>query len=94
MKLIKTTSDGYINADMIESYCVEYRKITEYYYICAYTPTYALEESCTKYVLGEVKYKLDAYARLNFLADWLGDDDEDGVFDCMHFWESDTDETT
>lgn len=92
MKLIKTASDGYINADMIESYCVEYRKITEYYYICAYTPTYALEESCTKYVLGEVKDEDDAYIRLDALAEWLGDDDEDGVFDCMRFWESDTDD--
>lgn len=92
MKLIKTTNDGYINADKIEAYCVEYRKITEYYYICAYTPTYALEESCTKYVLGECKIELNAYKRLDALAEWLSDDDEDGVFDCMHLWESDYDD--
>lgn len=103
MKLIKTTSDGYINADKIEAYCVEYRKITDYYYICAYTPTYALEESCTKYVLGEIKNGTDshhpefnsydeAYVRLATLAEWLSDDDKDGVFDCMHLWESDYDE--
>lgn len=90
MKLIKTTSGGYINADKIEAYCVEYRKITEYYYICAYTPTYTLEESCTKYVLGECKIELNAYKRLKALAEWLGGDGyKDGVFDCMHVWSGD-----
>lgn len=92
MKMIKTTSDGYINADKIEAYCVEYSKTTGYYYINAYTPTYALEESCTKYVLEETKSKLNAYKRLDALAEWLGDHDEDGAFDCMHVWESDYDD--
>lgn len=105
MKLIKTTSDGYINADKIEAYCVEYSKTTEFFYICAYTPTYALEESCTKYVLGEVRSEandhypwynghVEAYARLDALAEWLADDNKDGVFDCMHGWESDYDDPT
>lgn len=88
MKMIKTTSDGYINADKIEAYCVEYSKITEFYYICAYAPTYALEESCTKYVLGEIKDKLEAYKRLDALTEGLAFE-KCGMFDVMKIWESD-----
>ena len=83
MKLIKTRN-GYVNADMIESFAVlEYKKS---YDIVAYSPSYGGDCEC--YTLGKCAEEYNAYQRLEALAERLVQH-KYGIFDIMHLWESD-----
>lgn len=77
MKLIKM-KNGYVNADMIESFAViEYEKHCD---IIGYTPSYS--DDCGRYYLGYTNEEYEAYQRLNILAKWLTET-KNGIFDIM-----------
>lgn len=77
MKLIKM-KNGYVNADMIESFAViEHEKYCD---IVAYTPSYSGDSEC--YNLGKTNEAYEAYQRLNILAKRLTETKYD-IFDVM-----------
>lgn len=77
MKLIKM-KNGYINADMIESFAVvEHEKYCD---IVAYAPSYGSDCEC--YNLGRANEEYEAYQRLKILAKWLTET-KYGIFDVM-----------
>ena len=85
MKLIKT-KNGFVNADMIESFAiVEHESSCD---IVAYAPSYSESGDCNNYVLGKCKDESEAWARLKSLASQLATY-TNGRFDVMNIWESD-----
>ena len=77
MKLIKV-KNGYINANMIESYAVvEHETYSD---IVAYPPTYTYDYD--QYCLGTCSEASEAHQRLKGLAVWLTTN-ESGIFDIM-----------
>ena len=77
MKLIKM-KNGYVNADMIESFeVIEHESCCD---IVAYTPSYG--GGCECYNLGKCQEEFEAHQRLKSLAIWLTTN-KSGIFDIM-----------
>ncbi len=77
MRLIKM-KNGYVNADMIESFAVlEHEKYCD---IVAYAPSYSGDSEY--YNLGQTNEEYEAYQRLKILAKWLTET-KYGIFDIM-----------
>lgn len=72
------TKNGYVNADMIESFAV--LKHEKYCDIVAYAPAYSGDSD--GYNLGQTSEKYEAYQRLDRLAFWLAET-KYGIFDVM-----------
>lgn len=83
MKLIKM-KNGYVNADMIESFAVVEHE--NYCDIVAYSPSFGGDCEC--YTLGRCSEEHNAYQRIKLLAEWLTEN-KNGIIDVMNLWESD-----